>query len=162
MRLFRQLNDIILKDDKGCNTMTKRLNTGFTLIEIMVVVVILGILAAMVAPKILSRPDQAKVTVARSDIESIAQALELFRLDNGFYPSIDQGLDALVTKPTIVPEARNWNPEGYLKKTPQDPWGNAYMYLYPGAHGKYDLYSLGADGRDGGEGLDADIGNWQK
>lgn len=136
--------------------------SGFTLIEIMVVVVILGILAAMVAPKILSRPDQAKVTVARSDIETISQALELFRLDNGFYPTLDQGLEALVEMPSSPPEAKNWNPEGYLKKVPVDPWGNAYMYLFPGNHGKYDLYSLGANGREGGEGTDADIGNWDK
>ncbi|WP_034837113.1 type II secretion system major pseudopilin GspG [Endozoicomonas numazuensis] len=142
--------------------MKRQVQRGFTLIEIMVVVVILGILAAMVAPKILSRPDQAKVTVARSDIETISQALELFRLDNGFYPSTDQGLDALVKKPTITPEPRNWNPEGYLKKAPVDPWGNAYIYLQPGNHGKYDLYSLGADGREGGEGLEADITNWEE
>ncbi len=140
--------------------MHKNGEKGFTLIEIMVVVVILGILAAMVAPKILSRPDQAKVIVAKSDIETISQALELFRLDNGFYPSIDQGLDALVKKPTVAPEARNWNPEGYLKKTPSDPWSNPYMYLQPGNRGKFDLYSLGADGREGGEELNADIGNW--
>lgn len=133
---------------------------GFTLIEIMVVVVILGILAALVVPKILSRPDQAKVTVARTDIESISQALELYRLDNGTYPSLDQGLEALVEKPTTPPLPKNWNPEGYLKKIPQDPWGNPYMYLYPGNHGKYDLYSFGADGREGGEGLDTDITNW--
>lgn len=133
---------------------------GFTLIEIMVVVVILGILAAMVAPKILSRPDQAKVTVARSDIETLSQSLELFRLDNGFYPSTDQGLEALVKKPTVAPEPRNWNPEGYLKRTPLDPWGNPYLYLQPGNHGKYDLYSQGSDGREGGDGLDADVTNW--
>ena len=134
--------------------------TGFTLIEIMVVVVILGVLAAMVAPKILSRPDQAKVTVARSDIETISQALELFRLDNGFYPSTDQGLEALVKKPTVAPEPRNWNQEGYLKRMPVDPWGNPYLYLQPGNHGKYDLYSQGADGREGGDDLNADVTNW--
>ena len=133
---------------------------GFTLIEIMVVVVILGILAAMVAPKILSRPDQAKGTVARSDIETISQALELFRLDNGFYPTLDQGLEALVRRPSSPPDAKNWNPEGYLKKIPVDPWGNPYIYLQPGKHGKFDLYSLGANGREGGEGQDAEIGNW--
>ncbi|WP_422133311.1 type II secretion system major pseudopilin GspG [Endozoicomonas sp. ALD040] len=142
--------------------MTRQVQRGFTLIEIMVVVVILGILAAMVAPKILSRPDQAKITVARSDIETLSQALELYRLDNGFYPSTDQGLDALIKKPTIAPEPRNWNPEGYLKKAPVDPWGNAYIYLQPGNHGKYDLYSQGADGREGGEGLNADITNWEE
>lgn len=137
-------------------------NRGFTLIEIMVVVVILGVLAAMVAPKILSRPDQAKVTVARSDIETVAQAIELYRLDNGTYPTMDQGLMALVQKPTIAPIPKNWNPEGYLKKIPVDPWGNPYFYLQPGNHGKYDLYSLGADGKEGGEGTDADIGNWEE
>ena len=135
---------------------------GFTLIEIMVVVVILGILAAMVAPKILSRPDQAKVTVARSDIDTVSQALELFRLDNGFYPTMDQGLEALVAKPTVPPEAKHWNPEGYLKKIPVDPWGNPYLYLHPGNHGRFDLFSHGANGREGGEGLDADIGNWDE
>lgn len=138
----------------------ERSEGGFTLIEIMVVVVILGILAAMVAPKILSRPDQAKGTVARSDIETISQALELFRLDNGFYPTLDQGLEALVRQPSSPPEAKSWNPEGYLKKIPVDPWGNPYMYLQPGKHGKFDLYSLGANGREGGEGQDAEIGNW--
>ena len=138
----------------------ERSEGGFTLIEIMVVVVILGILAAMVAPKILSRPDQAKGTVARSDIETISQALELFRLDNGFYPTLDQGLEALVRQPSSPPEAKNWSPEGYLKKIPVDPWGNPYMYLEPGRHGKFDLFSLGANGREGGEGQDAEIGNW--
>ncbi len=141
--------------------MTANKHKGFTLIEIMVVVVILGILAAMVAPKILSRPDQAKITVARSDIETISQALELYRLDNGFYPSTDQGLEALVKKPTMSPEPRSWNPDGYLKKAPVDPWGNPYLYVQPGNHGKYDVYSLGADGREGGEGTKATIGNWE-
>ncbi|WP_067583400.1 type II secretion system major pseudopilin GspG [Endozoicomonas ascidiicola] len=133
---------------------------GFTLIEIMVVVVILGVLAAMVAPKILSRPDQAKVTVAQSDIETLSQALELYRLDNGIYPTTDQGLEALVHKPSYGPEARRWNEEGYLKQTPQDPWGNDYIYLQPGNNGKFDLFSVGADGREGGEGLNSDITNW--
>ncbi len=142
--------------------MRMRLERGFTLIEIMVVVVILGILAAMVAPKILNRPDQAKITVAKSDIETISQALELYRLDNGFYPSTDQGLEALVRKPTMSPEPRSWNPEGYLKKAPVDPWGNPYLYIQPGNHGKYDLYSLGADGREGGEGMNAMISNWEE
>ncbi|MGI2028337.1 type II secretion system major pseudopilin GspG [Endozoicomonas acroporae] len=137
-----------------------RRQAGFTLIEIMVVVVILGVLAAMVAPNILSRPDQAKTTVAHSDIEAIAQALELYRLDNGFYPSTDQGLQALVVKPDFAPEPKHWNTEGYLKHTPLDPWGNPYLYLYPGNKGTYDLYSLAGDARAGGEGQNADIGNW--
>ncbi|WP_196221462.1 type II secretion system major pseudopilin GspG [Sansalvadorimonas verongulae] len=135
---------------------------GFTLIEIMVVVVILGVLAAIVVPNIMSRPDQAKVTVANADVKAVASALEMYRLDNGFYPSTDQGLDALVHEPSGSPEPRNWNPDGYLKKIPQDPWGNPYQYEQPGTRNtnSYDLYSLGADGRVGGEGFNADIGNW--
>ena len=125
---------------------------GFTLIEIMVVVVILGILAA--------RPDQAKVTVAQNDIRAIGAALDMYKLDNQNYPSTQQGLEALVKKPTGNPPAKNWNAEGYLKKLPVDPWGNTYLYLSPGTRGKIDLYSLGADGQEGGEGGDADIGNW--
>ena len=134
--------------------------SGFTLIEIMVVVVILGILAAMVAPTILNRPDQARIVVARSDIESIAQALELYRLDNGFYPTTDQGLLALVEKPTFSPEPKHWNPEGYLKQPPLDPWGNPYLYLHPGNKGVYDLYSQAGNGKGGTEGENSMIGNW--
>ncbi|PJE78611.1 Type II secretion system protein G [invertebrate metagenome] len=144
------------------NIMYKRNMSGFTLIEIMVVVVILGILAAMVVPKLLSRPDQAKVTVAKADIEAISQALELYRLDNGMYPTTDQGLEALVKQPTTSPEPRNWNPEGYLKRVPVDPWNRPYLYMQPGVHGKYDLYSLGANGEDGGEGINANITNWDE
>lgn len=135
---------------------------GFTLIEIMIVVVIMGVLAAMVVPKILSRPDQAKKVVARSDISTISQALELYKLDNGFYPSMDQGLEALVKKTNISPEPTNWNPDGYLKKLPMDPWGNPYMYRIPGEHGKYDLYSFGADGQESGEDTNAMITSWEK
>ncbi len=138
--------------------------SGFTLIEIMVVVVILGVLAAIVVPNIMSRPDQAKVTVANADVKAIASSLEMYRLDNGFYPSTDQGLEALVREPSGNPEPRNWNPDGYLKKLPQDPWGNAYQYEQPGTKNitSYDLYSLGADGRVGGDGFNADIGNWDE
>lgn len=137
---------------------------GFTLIEIMVVVVIIGILIGLVAPNILGRVDKARVTAARADISTLEQALEMYRLDNQTFPSTDQGLEALVTRPTGSPEARNWNPEGYLKKgLPTDPWGNPYQYVSPGQDGRpYDLYSLGADGREGGEGYDADIGNWDR
>ena len=153
----------MIKTIKPLYSQRSRRQRGFSLIEIMIVVVILAILAAMVAPRILSRPDQAKVTVAQADIETISQALELFRLDNGFYPSQDQGLEALVTRPDTQPEPRNWNPEGYLKKIPIDPWGNHYMYIQPGNYGKYDLYSLGANGiDDDGEGVNATIGNWTK
>ncbi|BAU76730.1 type II secretion system major pseudopilin GspG [Metapseudomonas furukawaii] len=134
---------------------------GFTLIEIMVVVVILGVLAALVVPQIMSRPDQAKATAARSDIKSIAMALDIYKLDNHGYPTTQQGLPALVSKPGGTPAPRNWNPDGYLKRLPLDPWGRPYQYLAPGSHGNaYDLYSFGADGQAGGEGVNAEIGNW--
>lgn len=138
---------------------------GFTLIEIMVVVVIIGILIGLVAPNILGRVDKARVTAAKTDIATLDQALEMYRLDNHAYPSTDQGLEALIAKPGGEPDAKNWNPEGYLKKKqlPKDPWGNAYQYVNPGQEGRaYDLYSFGADGREGGEGYDADVGNWSK
>lgn len=133
--------------------------SGFTLIEIMVVVVILGILAALVAPNILGRTGEARITAAQSDINSISNALDLYKLDNHAYPSTDQGLEALVSKPSGYPEPANWNPEGYLKNLPKDPWGNDYQYLSPGSERAYDLYSLGADKREGGEGDNADIYN---
>lgn len=133
---------------------------GFTLIEIMVVIIILGILAALVVPNIIGRPDEARVTAAKADIRAISNALDLYKLDNFTYPATDQGLDALVNRPAGLPEAKNWNAEGYLKKVPKDPWGNEFQYLSPGANGKFDLYSFGADGREGGEGVDADIVNW--
>ena len=133
---------------------------GFTLIELMVVLVILGVLAAIIAPKIMDRPDEARVIAARQDISSLVQALKLYRLDNIRYPSTEQGLQALVTKPVIEPLPANWKSGGYLERLPKDPWGNAYLYLNPGRHGEIDVYSLGPDGQAGGEGKDADIGNW--
>jgi len=136
----------------------RRKQSGFTLIEIMVVVVILGILAALVVPQIMNRPEQAKVTVARGDIKAIAAALDMYKLDNFAYPSTQQGLEALVEKPTGNPQPKNWNRDGYLKQVPQDPWGNPYQYLSPGTQNRpFDLYSYGADGQEGGSGLDADI-----
>jgi len=135
---------------------------GFTLIEIMVVVVIIGVLAALVVPQIMNRPDQAKIVVAQGDVKAISAALEMYRLDNGSYPSTQQGLAALVAKPAGNPIPRNWNKDGYLKQLPHDPWGNEYLYLSPGQHGAFDLYSLGADARSGGEGVDADIISWSK
>ncbi len=132
---------------------------GFTLIEIMVVVVILGILAALIAPNILGRTGEARITAAKSDINSIGNALDLYKLDNFAYPSTDQGLEALVNKPSGYPEPVNWNADGYLKSLPKDPWGNEYQYVSPGRNGPYDLYSLGADKREGGEGENADISN---
>ncbi|RRV71805.1 type II secretion system protein GspG [Stutzerimonas stutzeri] len=138
----------------------RRTQGGFTLIEIMVVVVILGILAALVVPQVMSRPDQAKVTVAKGDIKAIAAALDMYKLDNFAYPSTQQGLDALVKKPSGSPQPKNWNRDGYLKRLPKDPWGNDYQYLSPGTQGQFDLYSFGADGKPGGSDLNADIGNW--
>lgn len=145
---------------KNTTHYSKYSSQGFTLIEIMVVIVILGVLAALVVPNILGRPDEARVTAATADIQAVSNALDLYRLDNYNYPGTDQGLQALVSKPGGSPEAKNWNSDGYLKKVPKDGWGNEYLYLSPGAHGKFDLYSLGADGREGGEGLDQDITSW--
>lgn len=143
---------------KTLRTSTQR---GFTLIEIMVVVVIIGVLGAIVVPQFMSRPDQAKVTAARTDIQAISTALEMYRLDTFNYPSTQQGLEALVTRPSGTPLARNWNPQGYLKSLPVDPWGTPYQYLNPGTHSAgYDLFSFGADGVQGGEGFATDIGNW--
>ncbi|WP_082936658.1 type II secretion system major pseudopilin GspG [Pseudomonas citronellolis] len=137
-----------------------RRQAGFTLIEIMVVVVILGILAALVVPQVMSRPDQAKVTAAQNDIRAIGAALDMYKLDNHSYPSTQQGIEALVSRPGGNPQPRNWNKEGYLKRLPADPWGNPYQFLAPGTKGPYDLFSFGADGKPGGSGLDTDIGNW--
>jgi general secretion pathway protein G len=131
---------------------------GFTLIEIMVVVVIIGILAMVVVPSIISRPDEARIVRARQDVATLVQALDLYRLDNGFYPTQEQGFEALVTKPTSEPIPRNWNPEGYLRTLPTDPWGRPYEYANPGTHNAIDVYSLGAEGRAGS---DQEIGNWE-
>ena len=132
---------------------------GFTLIEIMVVIVILGVLAALIVPRIMSKPDEARATAARFDIANIMQALDTYRLDNMRYPTGEQGLQALVTMPTSAPEASNW--KQYLNATPMDPWGHAYQYLNPGLKGEIDVFSFGADGRPGGDGVDSDIGSWQ-
>ncbi|MBZ0253347.1 MAG: type II secretion system major pseudopilin GspG [Candidatus Methylomirabilis sp.] len=135
---------------------------GFTLIEIMVVVIILGILGALVVPKVLERPEQARRVRAKTEVATIGQALDLYKLDNGFYPTTEQGLQALVQKPSGGgPVPQNWNPEGYLPNVPIDPWGKEYVYLYPGAHGSgFDLESFGQDGIDGGEGPAADVESW--
>jgi general secretion pathway protein G len=140
---------------------TRQKQTGFTLIEIMVVMVILGLLVAIVAPNILGRSDEARVTVAKTQLSNIANALDLYRLDNSHYPSTQQGLEALVSKPNGSPEPRNWNPSGYMKNVPVDPWDNQYQYISPGTNGPYDLFSYGADGNEGGEGLNADISVWK-
>lgn len=132
---------------------------GFTLIEIIVVVVIIGILATFIAPKFLGRTDDARITKAKADIGTLESALELYKLDNYAYPTTDQGLEALVDKPTSDPVPPNWK-DGYIAKMRKDPWQRDYLYLNPGEHGKIDVYTLGADGVEGGEGADADIGNW--
>jgi general secretion pathway protein G len=136
-----------------------RREAGFTLIEIMVVVVILGILAALVAPNVISRIDDAQINRAKQDIRAVESALHLYRLDNFKYPTTDQGLDALVTQPAD-PSIRNWRQGGYLDKLPVDPWGAPYQYLYPGQNGEFDVFTLGADQQPGGEGINSDIGNW--
>ncbi|MEO5345914.1 MAG: type II secretion system major pseudopilin GspG [Magnetococcus sp. YQC-9] len=133
---------------------------GFTLIEIMVVVVILAVLATLVAPKIMSRPGEARLVKAKQDILALEAAMNLYKLDNFVYPTTDQGLDALIRKPTQEPLPPNWRDGGYLARPPKDPWGRSYLYLRPGAHGEFDLYTLGADGVEGGEDVNADIGNW--
>jgi general secretion pathway protein G len=137
-------------------------NQGFTLIEIIVVVVIIGILATLVAPKFLGRTDDARIVKAKHDIEALESALGLYKLDNYAYPTTDQGLEALVTKPGSDPVPANWRKGGYLNKMRKDPWQRDYLYLNPGEHGEIDIYTLGADGIEGGEDANADIGNWME
>ncbi len=153
----------LLTIPKGIVSNTKRYE-AFTLIELMVVIVILGILAAFIVPRVTKRPEDARVTKAKIEISNLEQALELYYLDNGSYPSTEQGLQALVEKPSTGETPENWRTGGYLAKSriAKDPWGNEYMYVSPGIHSEdYDLYSLGKDGSEGGEGYDADITNWE-
>ena len=138
----------------------QRIARGFTLVEIMVVVVIIGILGALVVPKLLSRTGESRVTAAKVDIATLMQALKLYKLDNQRYPTTDQGLNSLITKPTSGPTANGWKTGGYVEKLPKDPWGNPYQYLSPGVNGEIDVFSLGADGQPGGTGDDSDIGSW--
>jgi general secretion pathway protein G len=140
----------------------RRSQRGFTLIEIMVVVVIIGILGALVVPKLLGRTGESRVAAAKVDIATLKQALNLYKLDNQRFPTTDQGLQALMQKPTSGPAATGWKAGGYLEKLPKDPWGNPYQYLAPGIHGEVDVFSLGADGQPGGTGEDADIGSWEQ
>lgn len=138
---------------------TSRALRGFTLIELMVVLVIIGVLAALIVPNVLDRTDDARSTAARTDVNNLTQALKLYKLDNQRFPSTEQGLNALTTRPTAAPVPPSWR--RYLDKLPTDPWGRPYQYLNPGLHGEVDVLSLGADGQPGGEGKDADIGSWQ-
>jgi general secretion pathway protein G len=137
----------------------RRVSRGFTLLELMVVIVIIGVLAALIAPKVLENVDKAKITAAQSNINDLMNALKMYKLDNGRYPTSDQGLQALVAKPTTGTMPGNWR--SYLDKLPNDPWQNPYQYANPGVHGDIDVFSFGADGKPGGEGNDADIGSWQ-
>jgi len=151
---------MIKKNGKGWRLLAR--NRGFTLIELMVVIVILGILAAVIAPRIIGRTDEAKVTEARVQIKNFETAIKLYKLDNGRYPATEQGLNALISKPTTGVIPRNWRKGGYLEnnKIPMDPWGNPYIYASPGLHGDYDILSLGGDGARGGEGFDSDVESW--
>ncbi|MCF8037761.1 MAG: type II secretion system major pseudopilin GspG [Desulfohalobiaceae bacterium] len=134
---------------------------GFTLIELMVVIVILGVLAGLIVPRLTDKPERARVVKAKMQIENISMALKQFKLDNGFYPSTEQGLQALVSKPSGGQELKYYPEKGYISQIPKDPWGNEYIYIYPGEHEDFDLLSLGADGKEGGDGFDEDIGNWE-
>lgn len=138
----------------------RRAARGFSLIEILVVVVIIGILAAVVVPRVMDRPGEAMQTKAKVDIQALVTSLNMYRLDNFAYPSTNQGLDALVSRPGGQPEARNWRSGGYIDRVPKDPWGRDYVYLSPGQRGDFDLYTLGADGQPGGEGENADVTSW--
>ena len=132
---------------------------GFTLLEVMVVIIIIGLLATMVLPKVIGRTEEAYVAKAKSDISALSSQLKMYKLDNYSYPTTDQGLQALVTKPDTEPEARNW--KGYIERLPKDPWGIEYHYLQPGEHGDFDIWSTGADAKDGGEGNNKDITSWE-
>ena len=137
-----------------------RRSRGFTLIEIVIAVAILAVLAAVVMPRVIGRVDEARVARAKSDVQALVTSLNLYKLDNFNFPSTEQGLEALVAQPGGQPEARNWKQGGYIERLPSDPWGNDYQYLSPGQRGSIDVWSLGADGQLGGEGPDADVGNW--
>ena len=142
-----------------CLPSSLRAARGFTLIELLVVLVIIGVLAALIVPTVLNRAEEARVTAARTDVGNLVQALKIYKLDNQRYPSAEQGLEALVKKPTVGTLPPNWKP--YLDKLPNDPWGHPYQYVNPGVKGEIDVFSFGADGQPGGEGNDADVGSWQ-
>jgi general secretion pathway protein G len=139
---------------------TTRRHAGFTLIEIMVVVVIMGVLAALLVPRLMGRTDDARILAAKQDIATLMQALKLYRLDNQRYPTTEQGLQALIARPTNGPQPANWKTGGYIDRLNKDPWGNPYQYASPGTRNEVDIFSFGADGQSGGTGNDADIGSW--
>lgn len=147
---------------KAVMTSAKGKSAGFSLVEILVVLVIMGLLISVVAPNVLNRADEARVQKVHADFKAIETALKIYRLDNYVYPTTEQGLQALVEKSSLDPEPRNFKEGGYLQELPLDPWGRAYLYLSPGENGEVDIYSLGADGLSGGEGQNADIGNWKE
>lgn|GEM_PF-45570 len=155
--------DIYMSIDKRTGRTALTDVRGFTLIELMVVMVILGILASLIVPRIMDRPEEARRTKAMVDIQALEQALQLYKLDNGQYPTTEQGLQALIEAPSVGRLARKWRKGGYLDKNrvPVDPWGNEFIYISPGLHGDFDLMSYGPDGEPGGEGADADINNWE-
>ena len=152
-------NHVVQPMNKFLRAATRTVQRGFTLIELMVVLVIIGVLAALIMLNEIERADDARVTAARTDINNLMQALKLYRLDNQRYPTAEQGLQALLTRPTTGPAAPNWKP--YVEKLPNDPWGHPYQYMNPGIKGEIDVLSFGADGQSGGEGKNADIGSWQ-
>lgn len=149
------------QSDTNMQTINSRAHGGFSLIEILVVVVIIGILAAVVVPRVMDEPEKARATKAKQDVQALVTALNMYKLDNFNYPSTEQGLEALVRPPSGQPPAPNWKEGGYIQRLPTDPWGNEYQYLNPGVHGEIDVWSYGANGTAGGEGIDGEIGNWQ-
>jgi general secretion pathway protein G len=155
-RIVKLFSNSKIERNRSLNAMNSV--SGFTLIEVMVVVIILGVLAAIVVPRVMDRPDEARITKAKQDIRALEASLNLYKLDNFTYPTTDQGLEALVQKPGGTPEPKNW--KKYMDRLPKDPWGEPYQYLSPGTQGEVDIFSLGADAQQGGEGVNADLGNW--
>jgi general secretion pathway protein G len=159
--IFIQKSKKPIKSQYRVKGKSSKQSFGFTLIEIMVVIVILGILAGLIVPRLMDEPEKARIVKAKMQIENLSMALKKFKLDNGFYPTTEQGLPALVQKPSIGKVPKNYPENGYISKIPKDPWENDYVYICPGEHGDFDLISYGADGEEGGEGPNADIKSWE-